>query len=171
MRETFIIVAVIHIAAFAIAFLKTGRGIYLLALGGFILTALAIFAVDHFIDTEKELVERTLYELGDAMVEGDLNVVKGFIGPEHEKGRNDASRALGQIDFSDFKIKSLDVEVNDLTSPKSATAEFFCVISGSDKRGGIAVSHGALNFTVELEKFGERWLVVGHEYSPYRMGN
>lgn len=168
MRETFIIVAVIHIAAFSIAFLKTGRGIFLIALAGFIVTALAVFTIDHFIETDSEHVERTLYELGDAMVAGDLNVVNGFISPDYEEGKSEARQALARINFSDFKIKSLDVDINYLTSPPTAAAKFFAVVSGNDKNGTMPIASYSFEFSVDLEQSGERWLITGHRHEAYR---
>ena len=67
-------------------------------------------------------------------------------------------------EFTEIKITDMDVTVNDLTSPPTATAVFTARVSARIKAGvlGGPVTH-VISFTLKLRRESGEWLISGHE--------
>jgi len=158
-----LVVGILGAMVCGVALLRTGRGIYLLALGGVILATLGFVGLEWLVVTEVERVEETI-EAGAAAFEADdLPTVLDFCAPEAEAPRHAARHALATARFTRVKITELKVSINRLTSPPSATAEVTVLVSGHPRRGGFEEMSQPFGLRLFLQSRDGRWLVTDYE--------
>ncbi len=147
----------------AVALVRTGRGIHLLALAGVILATLGLVGLEWLVVTEVERVEATVEAGAAALESNDLPRVLEFCAPEAETPRRAAQWALDHARFTQVKITDLRVTINRLTSPPTATAEVTALLSGRGRGGEFDEPSRPVSLRLFLRPHGDRWLVTGYE--------
>ncbi|GAB6165330.1 hypothetical protein JCM19992_13300 [Thermostilla marina] len=158
-----LMVGIIFLAACAGLFLTTVRKEFLWACAGILLAMGAVAAIDWWVVTDREQIQTLIAEGEDALEAGDLDRVLSFLSPNAEKTRERARWALATVEFRNVNVSNLEITVNNLTSPPTATLRFHGTFRYKEKVTpdqfeGVY----AAKFTVELEKVGDRWLITDH---------
>ena len=113
--------------------------------------------------TDTEEVEDTLHGIAEALAAGDLQVAMAAISPNCGQLPH-FRRVLDEVNLNSAWIGAdLEVRINRLTSPPTATAYFTGHADGQDKRGRIPYERFMRKFKVRLEREGDRWLVTQME--------
>jgi hypothetical protein len=151
-------------AVLGLILLRTGRGVLLLAMGGVLLVVLGGVALACFVVTDEKLIEASLDGCTAAMEKGDLKGVLSHVSPSAEHTRSEAARAFQYAEFIQIKIHGLDITVNKLTSPRTATAKFSALVTGRDRKGEFGTHTQPIKeFQVDFRLEGDRWLIAGHK--------
>jgi len=158
-----LVVGILAAVVLGVALLRTGRGIYLLVLGGVVLATLGFVGLEWLVVTEVERVEATIEAGAAALEANDLARVLNCCAQEAAGPRRAARWALASARFSRVKITDLKVTINRLTSPPTATAEVTAWLTGSGPRGEFDQISRPLSLRLFLQPYGERWLVTGYE--------
>ncbi len=158
-----LMVGILAAMVLGVALVRTGRGIYLLALAGVILATLGLVGLEWLVVTEVERVEATVEAGAAALESNDLAEVLSFCAPEAAAPRRAARRALDSARLTQVKITDLRVTINRLSSPPTATAEVTALLSGRGRRGEFDQVSRPVSVRLFLRPQGERWLVTGYE--------
>jgi hypothetical protein len=165
----FIFLGIAIEAVFGILLFRTGRGVLLWIMLGVLLVCLTGIIGQRFIITERKRVIQTLDGIVTALEANDLNGVLSYLEPEAAHSRDRARWALGRVEVTSASYRKVDVKINNLTSPPTAQVSFFGLIGHRDRKGELPYNNYASNFTINLRKHGDRWLVEEHrEENEYR---
>ncbi|MBN2218168.1 MAG: nuclear transport factor 2 family protein [Pirellulales bacterium] len=161
---------IVAAAVLAIVFFNTGRVVFLAAIAAVVALTLLGVAVEHFVVTEREAVEMALDGLAAAMEANDKDAAIAFLSPSATATRARAEWAFAMFEIQQANVSNLEIEINNLTSPPSATARFHGFIQVRDRRGDL---RGGENFyfTLNYRKEGGRWLLVSHKEQIARLGS
>jgi len=146
---------------------KTGGkavGIALLAVVG---ATLGVMALQHFVVTEREVLERELDELAVAVESGDVEEIVEFLHASKDETIAKVRAEFPHYDLKSVRITKFDkVEIEEGT-PLKAKAELRVVVEGR-YAGQPGPDHRA-PFFVELwlEKANDRWQVLDYKHHPY----
>lgn len=157
-----IIFGVIAEAILGAALVSTRRGVLLAAMGVVLLIVLAGLGLEYWVVTDRERVEATLDGVVAALESNDVNEVLQYVAPDAVFTRARAHLAMAMIEITDAKIHSLQITINELTSPPTAEANFNGVIYYNDRTGVNPYQYYSSPFGVELRKEGDRWLITNH---------
>jgi hypothetical protein len=166
-----IIAGVVAVAILAVAFFQTGRGLFLVAIGGAVLLTLVAVGVEYVVVTDREEVEAALYGLADAMVANNKDAAVACLSPSARQTRSRADWAFARFKVTRATISDLEITVNKLTSPPSAKAEFLGLIGVHDRQGEFSTDLHPIRFTVEYRKEHGRWLITGHAENGAETGD
>jgi hypothetical protein len=156
-----IITAAVAGACLFIAFLKTGRGLYLLWLGAVALIALVLVLVERYIVTDRELIDETLHGAAAALEANDVDATLEYLSPTAEPVRNEVRRRMASLKVHEARIADLRIEFSPLELPPKAIATFLGVLNF--QASGIPYDRVLRRITVKLVKSGDRWLVESYE--------
>lgn len=146
-----------------VVFFQTRSGKALGAIAAVILVTVILLLVEYWIETPREAVERTLYELAAAVeandVPGALSYLAAGATPEI---RRDIERHMPQLKIERARVLgSPKVEVASGPDPASATVQCRGLIIAVDKRNGM--KGGADDeLTLQFVRVGDRWLVESY---------
>ena len=150
-------------AVLAVALVRTGRGVLLWAMAGVLAVSLGGVAVARFVVTEKKLAAAVIYDCAAAAQKNDLEGVLRHISPEDESLRTQISGIMNLFEISEVKIRALEITVNRLTTPRTATATFNYIGTGKDRRGeygGQMTYPGKASVRMRREPNG--WIIYEH---------
>lgn len=147
-----------------IVYLQTRRTVLL----GAILAVAAIVAggvlVERVVVTDREAIERTVYELAASIEADDVQAVLTFISPQAKRTKRDAKREMDRYAIELARIISpLQIEFLRQTSPPTARAEFRAIVKAAEGRSGFGGT-GRLDFVLTFSKEDGRWLLLGYAY-------
>lgn len=158
-----IFVGILVEAALATLFVSTRNRSFLLAMAAVLVLVFAGVALELWVVTDVEHVEAALDGTGAALEANDFELLKReYIAENAVATRNRADWAHGLIDITSTKMNNLSIEVNRLTSPPTATAEFRGVFHFEPKTQFISQRFYTADFVVELRQEGDRWLITDH---------
>jgi len=143
-------------------FLGSRRVIFLLPMAIVLVLVLSGVALERMVVTQREEVEATLDGLAAALEANDVEGALGYLSPSAGATRGRAQWALDRFKVTKAKISGLEITVNKLTNPPSATAAFTGSLGLFDRRGEVPTSSYPISFTAEFRKEGDRWLVTKH---------
>jgi hypothetical protein len=125
-----------------------------------------LLLIEWAIESPREAVERTLYELADTVEANDVSGALEFVAPGASKIRSDieTSMPLATIDTANIMGSPL-IEVNETDQPPTAKAECRGFVHGRMKQNGMKGGDAA-RITLYFVLDGDRWLVS--EYEPDR---
>jgi hypothetical protein len=158
-------------AILAVVFFNDRRVIWLLPMIGVALLILLGIVVERVVVTPREEVEATIDEVADSLAANDIQRALGHISPTATQTRSRAEWGLDRFEVSKTKITGLTININELTSPPTATAEFKGFITiARDKKGEIPSRTYVVAFTAEFERHGDRWLIAEHTEDTPNIG-
>jgi hypothetical protein len=168
-----LVVGTVVEAVLAIALLRTGRGVLLIAMLGVALVVAAGVLVERFTVTERKLVIRTIDEAAAAVEANDLERALKCVStaPDADAVRSEAHYIHRIIEITQLRIRGLDVTVNKTGAVPMATARFMAIVTGRAKSREFAdfgePTHVA-EVTLKLRFESGRWLIV--EFDRDRRG-
>ena len=158
---------IIVLAILAVVLVRTGRGAVLLAMIGVLLVTLAGVGLEWLVVTERERAEDTLYGAAAAIEANDLDRLMQCVSPSAPYTPARARSVMNQYKFTEARITSVEIQINDLTSPPSATAKMIGIFSVSDSLNELPYNNGRVGLTVYLRLENGLWLItVGEEVDP-----
>ncbi len=151
-------------AILGVALVKTGRGLFLIAMIGVLLLLLAGVGLEALVVTDREQVEATLDGGAAAFVDGDLDRVLSFVAADASAVRQKVQWILRLAELDSIKITDLKINIVRTTSPPTARAKLVAVVSGREKSGVYTPTNYPVRVNLQLRQQGERWLVIGFRY-------
>ena len=150
-------------AILAVALVRSGRGALLWAMAGVLAVSLAGVAVARLVVTEKKLAAAVIYDRRCRREErrpghfaAHLSRGRGVAGGDrrrHAAGRDQRG-----------KDSRLDIAINRLTSPPTATATFNFIGTGKDRRGEFGQMTRPGKAIVQMPRQPGGWVIVGHKF-------
>ncbi|MFO0941251.1 MAG: hypothetical protein U0930_10825 [Pirellulales bacterium] len=158
-------VAVGSLLAFAAT--KTGDRRFLIAAGAVAAIALVLGVIATTIETEKEKLTKTIYQVADAVRNNDHDRALTYMHPSASAAAQRAKTEISRFKFQDAKVTSIqEVVINDKTKPPSATTEFLARMSVEGDHTDYGVKfNGVRLIKVYWMKQGDRWLISDYEHS------
>jgi len=154
---------IIALAILAVVLVRTGRGVVLLAMIGVLLITLGGVGLERLVVTERERVEDTLTEAAAAIEANDLDRLMRCISPSASYSPARARGVMRQYKFTEARITDVEIQINELTSPPSATAKMIGIFSVTDTHQELPYNNGRVGLIVYLRLENGRWLISGHE--------
>jgi hypothetical protein len=155
-------------AVLAIALVRTQR--VAIVAGMLIVLALTtgLVILERTIVTENEEIEDALDAVASALQANDVPAVLAAFSPDCPR-LSDVRSALSRFDVEKAHVGGdLEVRLNRLTLPPSATAYFTGHVVGKDKRGLVPYEHMIRKFKVRLQRHGEKWLIADYSEADPR---
>jgi hypothetical protein len=162
---TTIIVAGLIVEGFlGLALYRTGRGKLLWWMGGVAALVVALVALERAVVTEEETVADTLDAIADALEDNNPPKVIGWIAPESGVIRDRAAAELGNVNIRSARVTGVTVTVDRSKNPRTAEVKFVGKVNAAYQ--GQDFGNYIREFTVQLRKEGNRWLVVRYRHDP-----
>lgn len=145
------------------------RRLFYAAIGiGF--ATLILCAISTLIDTEREKLTKTIYDVANAVRANDHQRALDYMHPNATPATQRAKSELARFKFEEAKVTSIRmVTVNESTRPQTATTEFVgrIKVKGDHTYYGMEGS-GVRLMKVYWMKSGDRWLISDYEHSDVR---
>jgi hypothetical protein len=148
-------------AVFAVALLRTGRGVLLWGIVGVAAVTLSGLAVEHFVITDRKAIKNTLYEAAAAAEANDLRRLAKCVVPLDEGLLEKAREVSERVQIETVHLSGIDITIHDQTAVPTATAQVNVLVTGHDRLGEYVYRSAARHVTVELRRQGGKWLVSG----------
>ena len=150
-------------AILVVALVQTRRLSVMIAMSCVLLLTVAMLALEQLVVTPVEQVEGVLYTTAAALEANDRQAVLARISPGATRIRLVVEQGMARLEFTKAKIVGkLEITINELTLPPSATARFLGMINGRTTSDGQNVTRLA-RFTIKLRREGDTWLVSDYE--------
>jgi hypothetical protein len=159
-----IIGSVVIEAILAIVLLRTGLIKIIGAMIAVLVVAVLLVVLERVVVTEYEEVESTLDQAATALAANDVGGVVSHISPQAPQLKQYAERAMRQFTFSEARVgNDLKVQINPLTSPRSAKVSFSAKLTAKDRKNAVGGTQ-LLPVELTLHKVDGRWYVA--DYQP-----
>jgi hypothetical protein len=147
-------------ALLGIALVVTRRGVVLLPMAFVALLTLAGVIVERLVVTDTEQVEAVIEAGRSAAEKNDVQAALALVAPSGEQIRRDARDVFAEVTFRELKVRGLKITVDRQAKPPSAKADFTAIAEFDSRRGNVPYRNYVATVTVELQRRGDRWLVV-----------
>jgi hypothetical protein len=123
----------------------------------------AMLAAEWIIETPREAVERTLYELAATVEANDVDGALAFLAPTADKRiRHDIETLMPLVHIERARVISTpQIDVAEGDEPKTATVDCRGLIVATVKKSGMKGGQDD-RLTMHWVKSGERWLVESY---------
>lgn len=158
-----ILVGVLAMAVCAAALVRTGRGIFLVAIGAIALLTAAGVAFEKLVVTQREEVEQVVDAAAAAVRANQLEGVLDHLSPDAGRARDLIRWAFSRATFEDVRLTRLEIRVINTASPPLAKAEITGYVRCRDRLGEYPYDAVPIDGTLEFRKIDSRWLVTGYE--------
>jgi hypothetical protein len=144
-----------------IVYLQTRTNVALGAVVAVIVIAASLLAVEQFLETPREAVERTLYELAATVEANDVAGVLKFLAPSSDAQlRKDVETLLPQVTIERARvIGTPKIDVDD--PPDNATVQCRGIILAVNKKDGMK-GGGDDHLILEWVRSGDQWLLESY---------
>jgi hypothetical protein len=123
-----------------------------------------LLVIERVIETPREAVERTLYELADTVEANDVAGALTYIAPGASQIRDDVEQVMPLVVIDKANILGTpQIEVDQTTQPATATVQCRGFFHGTMKQNGM-IGGDAAEMTIYFIQEGDRWLVS--DYKP-----
>lgn len=158
-----VVVGILGAAGFGIALVRTGRGIYLVAIAVVAAITGAGVLLERLIVTEREEVEAVIDSAASAVRRNDMQGVLDHLAPEARPARSLIQWAFGRAVFDDVRITRLEIKVIKTASPPLAKAVITGFVRCRDRLGEYPYDAVPIDGVLELRKIDGRWRISGYE--------
>ena len=121
----------------------------------------ALLAVEHFVETPREAVERTLYELAAAVEANDVSAALSFVATSATPAiRKEIERQMPQVKIERARVigtPKIEVGATAMTATVQCRGLILAVIKQNGMKGGAEDE-----VTLDFVKNGDRWLVENY---------
>ncbi len=138
---------------------------YLAAMLITVAATVALVVLERLVVTETEQVERTLYQIAQALEKNDVNAVLAYLHPRARSARNALRRVLPRVRILRASLSDVRVEWVPGNRPLRARVRVFGHVLFEYRSAELAepIPHRyAREVTVILVKHGDRYLVAGY---------
>jgi hypothetical protein len=149
-------------AVLAILLLRTGQGRWLGAMLAAGLLVLLGLLTEHFVVTDRKAISNTLDAAAAAVEANDVKGLLECVSPSAGEIRNGAHQVFERFEFRKARIHSLEITINRLTSPPTATVNFQAIGNAKDRLGQYPYSGFAESVSVTLRHEQGRWLLADY---------
>ena len=152
-------------ALLAVALVKSGRLVLLLAMAGVLALVLAGVFVERLVVTEREQIEATLDGVSRELEANNLEGVLSWIDPAADGMRQDVRARVSQARIREVRVFDLNIDINHYVTPPTAQAHFTGRIRGTYRGEAPASGEGMLlrRLTVDFRQAGDRWLITDYQ--------
>lgn len=156
--------AIVLLVIFGAVFLRTGRVLVLVGMGVVVAALAGFIFVERIVVTDTEEVEDTVHGIALDLANNDTAAVLAAFVPTSPL-RSRAQSALDDVTIHAAHVgNDLEVRINKLTNPPTATAFFTGRVHAKEKRGQtIPYENFIRKFRVKFERHNRRWLIVDYE--------
>lgn len=151
--------------ALLFAWMQTGKTAA--AIIGIVCLALipVAFVVASKLETDREQIERIIYETADAIERNDFDGVYELIGDG--EARRMAQQELPNFEFTMARVNKLrSIDLLEGSFPPEADAELSVKVDVSSKRGGVRNVRVVRKLLLRFEKRGDDWVVTDYKHMP-----
>ncbi len=153
---------------FGTMFVSSGRPTWLGALAATMVVLVVLVGIERFVVTTAEEIEDTLHGVAAKLEQNNRQEVLASFSVESPRLR-EAESILQRVTVQSAIVgRDLDIRINKLTSPVSASASFTGRFQVRDKSGSIPYEHIIRKFKIRLERHDDRWLIVDYEDADIR---
>lgn len=158
------VLGVITVGFLAAAYNITRNAAFLKAAGVTILLVAGVFVLDSVVVTPREEIHAVIDEGIAALKANDADRLANIL-DEKKAGitRARIREGLRYGTITGAKANDIRITVNELTSPPSAKADFYGVLTFHVKTEAVPFDRYACRLTVEFEKHPRGWVIVGHQ--------
>jgi len=150
-------------AILAIYLVRSGRAIAIAAMVGVLALVAGLVVLERIVVTETEQVEDTLDEVAQALVANDSSAVLALFSNRSPR-RAEVRSAMSRVTISEARVgNDLEVRLNQLTVPPSASAYFTGHFQLKGARETIPYEHLLRKFKVTLHKETDRYRIFDFE--------
>jgi hypothetical protein len=147
----------------AIYLVRSGRVIVIAAMVAVLAITAGLVVLERVVVTESEQVDDTLEEIARALAANDSSAVLSQFSTKSPR-RAEVQSAMSRVTISEARIgNDLEVRLNQLTAPPSASAYFTGHIQLKGAREAIPYEHVVRRFKVTLHKEGDRYRVFDYD--------
>ena len=129
-----------------------------------IVIAILAVSIEKFIETEREQVKELVYEVADTCEENNPQlVIDRFVDPDALTTKMLVEMKMGMFHVDSIRVKNIQVQINDLTSPPTAQIHATAIVTGQGKGSAASMipkRSYPVEFEVEVHKIGDRWLAT-----------
>lgn len=151
--------AAILLTLAAVVYFQSRRTGALAAMAAIVAIAAVLLAAEHFIETPREAVERTLYEMADVVEANDVAGALAYIAPGASQIRADVEDLMPQVRIQKANIMGTPITHVDLTTtPPTATVTCRGFVYGTLQRNGMTGGE-TVDLVLTFVQDGDRWLV------------
>jgi hypothetical protein len=137
----------------------------LLGIVGVVAVAAGLLLAEHFLETPREAVSRTLYELADAVEANDVARTLAHIVPASNAMRTDVETLMPRVRIEKANIIGTPmIDVDMARDPPEARVECRGFVQATEKQGGMKGGDMA-ELVITFVRDGERWLVKDYTTS------
>ena len=158
-----IVLGILAEAILGVLLVQTRRGFWLWPMAGVLAVVAIGVIVERLVVTERERVEAAIYGAARAVEENDRDGVATFLARSASDVLRRATYYMGRFEFSSVTLRSMEITINELTSPPTAQATFFAKADFTDRQGEYMYPSYAANFTVELVREDGVWKIRSAE--------
>lgn len=142
-----------------VAFMLRRNTTTLAAMVAVLLVTATLLAIEHFVETPREAVERTLFEMADVVETNDVEGALAYIAPGASQIRSDLETLMPQVRIERANIMGTPVTNVDLTTnPPTATVACRGFVYGTHRRNGMTGGE-PVELVITFVQNGDRWLV------------
>jgi hypothetical protein len=152
-----------------IVFLARRTGAALLALAVVVAATLALLALERYLVSDREQVQKGVDGVLEAIESNDMAGVLAWVDPSAATIRADVQSLMSEIKVDKARsLGAVEPEINSSVSPPTGAVTLRVFLDGVHGSSGMRV--GYFNQRVDLRwvKRGDRWLIDG--YTPYYEG-
>ena len=146
-----------------VVYLQTRSGKALLAMGAVLAVTAALLAAEWLMETPREAVERSLYQLAAAVEANDVQGALEFLAPTADtRIRHDVETLMPLVNIERARvIGTPQIDVGDGNPPQTATVQCRGIIIATVKRSGMKGGQDD-RLTLNWVRQGDRWLVESY---------
>lgn len=147
----------------AIVYFQTRTSGALLAVVGVVAATGLLLLVEQLLETPREAVERTLYELADAVESNNVPATLTYLSPNASSSiRSDVETLMPLVNIERANIVGTpEVELTGDPDPTTATVRVRGIIVATIKRNGMKGGQDD-ELTLQFVRNGDRWLIENY---------
>jgi len=148
-----------------VVYLQTRANKALLGAVAVVAVTAALLAAEWLMETPREAVERTLYQLADAVEANDVPGTLMFIVPSANQMRTDVETLMPRVKIEQANILGTpDIDVDLTPNPPEASVRCRVFVHATDKQGGMKGGDMS-ELVIAFVRDGNRWLVKDYTSS------
>ena len=147
-------------------YLTTRRGAVLAAMAGALLLVVAGLVTERLVITERKRVRMDLDAAVAAIQANDLPRAERYIAASSSDLRGRLETYGSEVEFEEVRIRNVEIEINHLTSPPTASIRLWGLAKFRDRTGIMPYNHYGANFQLDLVKEPDGWKVEAVQGDP-----
>ena len=157
-------------AVLVIVLVQIRRPVVIALMAGVLAVTVGMLVVERMVVTENEEVEDMLDGLASALVTNDSPSIMAMLTDDSPR-RNEVQSILSRVTIRDARVGGdLEIRLNKLTIPPSATTYFTGRVDAKDNRGTIPYEHLIRRFKVTLHKQNGHWRLFDYSEQDRQKG-